>query len=142
MDRQGVLVVGGQAFTVGAAGGYSLGGGHSALSPMYGLTVDSILEVDVVIANGTLLTANSCTNPDLFWALRGGGGGTFGIVTRMVHKAHEPASNYFNSTSIITANNLACRAAGTDCATEVISAFIEFLNYTEENQPGKWTGYP
>ena len=62
---------------------------------MYGLAVDNILEVDVVIANGTLLKANKCTNEDLFWALRGGGGGTFGVVTRMVHKAHEEASNYF-----------------------------------------------
>ena len=95
MTKQGVLVVGGNALSVGAAGGYVMGGGHSVNSPMYGLVVDNVLEFDIVIANGTLLTANACTNSDLFWALRGGGGGTFGVVTRVVHKAHEPPSNYF-----------------------------------------------
>ena len=94
MDEKNVVVVGGNAQTVGAAGGYSLGGGHSALGSLYGLAVDNILEVDVVIADGSLLTANKCNNEDLFWALRGGGGGTFGIVTRMVHKAHDPAPTY------------------------------------------------
>ena len=49
-----------------------------------------------MIANGTLLTTNACNNPDLFWALKGGGGGTFGIVTRMVHKAHDKVENYFS----------------------------------------------
>ena len=95
MTKQGVIVVGGGCPTVGASGGYPLSGGHSVLSPLYGLAVDNILEVDVIIADGTLLTANECTNTDLFWALRGGGGGTFGVVTRMVHKAHDPPSNYF-----------------------------------------------
>jgi len=65
------------------------------MAPLYGLTADNILEIDVVIADGTLLTANECENTDLFWALRGGGGGTYGIVTRMVHKAHDPPSNIF-----------------------------------------------
>jgi len=96
-DAQNILIVGGNAQSVGAAGGYSQGGGHSSLSPRFGLAADNILEVDVVIANGTLLTANNCTNKDLFWAIRGGGGGTFGIVTRMVHKAHEPFDNYYGN---------------------------------------------
>jgi hypothetical protein len=60
MTKQGVLVVGGNALTVGAAGGYSLGGGHGSMSPLFGLTVDNILEIDVVTADGALLTANEC----------------------------------------------------------------------------------
>lgn len=60
MTEHDVLVVGGNSQTVGAAGGYSLGGGHSALGPLYGLAADNILEVDVVLANGTLVTANQC----------------------------------------------------------------------------------
>ena len=108
MTQENVLVVGGNALTVGAAGGYLQGGGHSAMSPLYGLAVDNTLEMDVVIADGTLLTVNSCTNEDLFWALRGGGGGTFGIVTRVVHKAHEPpaAFTFYNHT--ISVNSPAC----------------------------------
>ena len=110
MTKQGVIVVGGNALTVGAAGGYSQSGGHGAMSPKYGLAVDNILEVDVVIADGTLLTANECTNKDLFWALRGGGGGTFGVVTRMVHKAHDSPSNFFKwDLNIAAINGEACQ---------------------------------
>ena len=94
-DRQKVNIVGGNAQSVGAAGGYSLGGGHSSMSPAYGLAVDNILEVDVVLADGSLVTANKCQNQDLFWASRGGGGGSFGIVTRMVHQAHDTFDNYY-----------------------------------------------
>ena len=57
-DRQNVNVVGGNAQSVGAAGGYALGGGHSTMSPAYGLAVDNILEVDIVLADGSLVTAN------------------------------------------------------------------------------------
>ncbi|KAH9910680.1 FAD-binding domain-containing protein, partial [Epithele typhae] len=60
--------------TVGAASGWLLGGDHSALSPNYGLGVDNLLEITVVSANGTELTASSHQNTDLFWGLRGGGG--------------------------------------------------------------------
>ena len=95
MTEVGVVVVGGQAHTVGAAGGYTLGGGHSLNAIRHGLAVDNILEVDIVIADGTLVTANRCSNTDLFFACRGGGGGTFGVVTRIVYKAHDPAPNYF-----------------------------------------------
>ena len=95
MTEKEVVVVGGGALTVGAAGGYLQGGGHSANSPKLGLAVDNLLEADIVIADGTLLTINKCWHTDLFWAIRGGGGGTFGIVTRAVYKAHEKESNYF-----------------------------------------------
>ena len=127
---------------MGAAGGFTQGGGHGSLGPMYGLAVDNVLEVDVVIANGTLLTANKCTNPDLFWALRGGGGGTFGIVTRMVHKAHPTVPNYFGYTAYIGGYDDDCQAESKDCASMIMSTFVKFLNYTQEHQAGMWTGYP
>lgn len=56
------------------------GGGHSVLSNVYGLGADRVLQLRVVTPDGQLRVANACQNPDLFWALRGGGGGTFGVV--------------------------------------------------------------
>ncbi|KIL61721.1 hypothetical protein M378DRAFT_13300 [Amanita muscaria Koide BX008] len=65
-----------QALTLGA-GGWILGGGHSPLSPSYGLVIDNVLQFTLVLASGEHVTANAYQNEDLFWALRGGGGGTF-----------------------------------------------------------------
>ena len=115
MTNQNIIIVGGSRFSVGAAGGYPQGGGHSSHSPLYGLAVDNILEIDVVTADGKLLTANKCSNEDIFWALRGGGGGTFGIVTRIIYKAHEPPSNYFRYEATIFFNNEECKLSQTDC---------------------------
>ena len=56
------MVVGGEALTVGTSGGYLLGGGHGTLGPIYGLSVDNLLEADIVIADGRRLTLNMCEN--------------------------------------------------------------------------------
>ncbi|SPO07197.1 related to FAD/FMN-containing isoamyl alcohol oxidase MreA-like, putative [Cephalotrichum gorgonifer] len=86
--KKNVTVVAGFSSTVGAAGGYIQGGGHSILSPWKGLASDNVLQYTVVTAYGNHVTANSHQNKDLFWALRGGGGGTFGIVTSVTFAAH------------------------------------------------------
>jgi FAD/FMN-containing dehydrogenase len=78
--------------TTGVAG-LTLGGGIGHLSRKCGLSIDNILEVDVVLANGTLVTATSDKNADLFWAIRGGGG-NFGIVTSFLFQLH-PIRNVF-----------------------------------------------
>ncbi|KAK3935839.1 FAD binding domain-containing protein [Diplogelasinospora grovesii] len=83
----GVTVVGGEGRTVGIAGGYVAGGGHSPLSSLYGMAADQVLSVEVVTADGRFVTASATSNPDLFWALRGGGGSTYGVVTSVVFKA-------------------------------------------------------
>ncbi|CAI6232812.1 unnamed protein product [Periconia digitata] len=70
--------------TVGVAGGYAQGGGHSSYSSIYGLTADNVLRIYAVTADGRFVTADSETNADLFWAFRGGGPGNFGIVTSML----------------------------------------------------------
>ncbi|KAL2832074.1 hypothetical protein BDW59DRAFT_157535 [Aspergillus cavernicola] len=74
------VAVAGAAHTVGAAGGYIQGGGHSFLGPWKGMASDNALQFTVVTADGDLVVANEYQHPDLFWALRGGGGGTFGVV--------------------------------------------------------------
>ncbi|PKY04552.1 FAD-binding domain-containing protein [Aspergillus campestris IBT 28561] len=83
------MVTGGDCVSVGAAGGYLQGGGVPAfLGHTWGLGVDNALEFEIVTANGDLQIANSHHNPDLFWALRGGGGGTFGVVTRATMRTY------------------------------------------------------
>jgi FAD/FMN-containing dehydrogenase len=79
-------VVGGSSRSVSACGGYTLGGGHSFMSPSRGLAVDNALAFRVVLANGTVVVASACSHADLFWALRGGGGGTFGVVTQCTYR--------------------------------------------------------
>ncbi|KIM38049.1 hypothetical protein M413DRAFT_13018 [Hebeloma cylindrosporum] len=90
VDEQGRFIIGGlaQGGSVGAAGGWVMGGGHSAFSPSLGLGVDNVLEFTVVLANGKLVTTNAYQHPDLFWALRGGGGGTYGIVLSATYQTH------------------------------------------------------
>lgn len=85
---RGLAVVGGECPTVGIAGGYTQGGGHSSLASKYGLAADQTLEWEVVTGTGEMLTANRYNNSDLYWALSGGGGGTYGVTTSLTAKAH------------------------------------------------------
>ncbi|KAJ7304827.1 FAD-binding domain-containing protein [Mycena albidolilacea] len=84
-DDNDSMFIGGYAQTIGASGGWMMGGGHSVLTPSFGLGVDRVLEIKIVTPDGQLRTANACQNADLFWALRGGGGGTFGVVIESTH---------------------------------------------------------
>ncbi|MCL6495802.1 MAG: FAD-binding oxidoreductase [Ignavibacterium sp.] len=78
-------------------GGLTLGGGVGYLSRKYGLTIDSILEVDMVLADGSFVTASAKENTDLYWAIRGGGG-NFGIITSFLFQGHPVHTNYAGPT--------------------------------------------
>ena len=80
----GVAVPAGVIACTGIAG-LTLGGGTGYLTRKYGLTLDNLLEVDMVLADGSFVTANAEQHPDLFWAVRGGGG-NFGIVTSFLYR--------------------------------------------------------
>jgi FAD/FMN-containing dehydrogenase len=82
----GLAVTGGAISTTGIAG-LTLGGGFGFLMGKHGLTVDNLLSVQVVTADGDVLTVSSGEHPDLFWALRGGGG-NFGVVTSFEYRLH------------------------------------------------------
>ncbi|CAG8585820.1 unnamed protein product, partial [Penicillium salamii] len=88
LGSKGVMVVAGTANTVGITGGYIQGGGHSLLGWLHGMASDNALEFEVVLADGSLIVANDYQNSDLFFALRGGGGGSFGVVVSATVKAH------------------------------------------------------
>ena len=84
----GRYVQGGGCATVGVAG-LIQSGGFGSFSKHYGMAAASLLEAEVVTADGAVRIANACTNPDLFWALKGGGGGSLGVVTRLTLRTHE-----------------------------------------------------
>jgi FAD/FMN-containing dehydrogenase len=86
-EPQGLAPVGGTVSTVGVAG-FTLGGGSGYLSRKYGMGVDNLLSAEVVTAHGERVAASETENPDLFWALRGGGG-NFGVVTGFELQLHE-----------------------------------------------------
>jgi FAD/FMN-containing dehydrogenase len=81
-------VQGGGCTTVGVAG-LVQSGGFSNFSKAYGTAAAGLLEAEIVTADGKVLVANACTHPDLFWALKGGGGGNFGVVTRLTLRTRE-----------------------------------------------------
>ena len=65
---------------MGIAGGYIAGGGHSPMAALVGMAADQVLSMEVVLPNGRFVTANEDSNPDLYWALRGGGGSMFSAI--------------------------------------------------------------
>lgn len=86
--RGGRYVQGGGCCTVGVVG-LLAGGGFGVFSKNYGMAAASLLEAEVVTADGKVRIANACTHPDLLWALKGGVGGSFGVVTRVTVTTHE-----------------------------------------------------
>jgi hypothetical protein len=86
--KAGAYVQGGGCTTVGVAG-LAQSGGFGSFSKHYGTCAAGLLEAEVVTADGKVRIANACTNPDLFWALKGGGGGTFGVVSRVTLRVHD-----------------------------------------------------
>ena len=115
--KGGRYVQGGGCMTVGVAG-LVLGGGFGSYSKAYGLAGASLLEAEVVTADGEVRIANACTNPDLFWALKGGGGG-FGVVTRVTLRTH-PLPEFFGGASATI------KATSDDAYRRLIAKTIEF----------------
>ena len=121
MHEQGLVVVAGDCATVGAAGGYTQGGGHSALSSKFGLGADQALEWEVIDGRGRFLTASRTQNSDLYWALSGGGGGTYGVVYSLTVKAHQD----FPVTGVIL--NFTADGAGSDRFFDAVGHYHTLL---------------
>jgi FAD binding domain len=86
--KAGAYVQGGGCTTVGVAG-LIQSGGFGSFSKHYGMAAGGLLEAEVVTADGKVRIANACTNSDLFWALKGGGGGTFGVVSKLTLRVRD-----------------------------------------------------
>jgi FAD/FMN-containing dehydrogenase len=105
-------------------GGLTLGGGLGNLTRKCGLSIDNLLGADVVLSDGTFVSASESENPDLFWAIRGGGG-NFGIVTAFVFRLHKIDTVMFGPTLFPL-----------DRAEEVMRWYREFLPNAEEDLTG------
>ncbi|KAK8081386.1 hypothetical protein PG996_000167 [Apiospora saccharicola] len=110
-DSIGARVVVGSCPTVGVAGGYTAGGGHGLLTSIYGMAADSVLEWEVVLPTGELVTATPHNDhADLYWALSGGGAGTFGVIVSLTTRIYpdEPmvgASFSFDTNSTVSGDH-------------------------------------
>ncbi|KAF8838009.1 FAD-binding domain-containing protein [Paxillus ammoniavirescens] len=130
VNQSGRTIVGGSIASIGAAGGWLADGGHSALSPTYGLGVDNAIEISVVLSTGEQLTVNNYQNPDLFWALRGGGGSTYGIVTSVTYRMYPlvPAQKYLFRANVTNSSAM----------QELVG---EFLHSQTQFTDDGWGGY-
>ncbi|KAG9494804.1 hypothetical protein J7337_013943 [Fusarium musae] len=113
------IAVGGSAKTVGAIGGYLQGGGHGPASHDFGLAADQVLEFKVVLASGEVVTASASEYVDLFTALRGGGGGTFGVVVEATIKVYP--------TRPVLKHSLTIGAPNTNIS-DLVNATVEVLS--------------
>jgi FAD/FMN-containing dehydrogenase len=113
----GRYVQGGGCTTVGVAG-LLLGGGFGSFSKAYGMAAASLLEAEIVTADGVIRIVNEARDGDLFWALKGGGGGTFGVVTRLTAATH-PLPNKFG------ALNVTIQARSDEAYRRLLARFID-----------------
>src|SRR5208282_328006 len=116
----GKYVQGGGCTTV-CLGGLVQGGGFGSFSKHYGTAAGGLLEAEVVTADGQIRVANACTNPDLFWALKGGGGGTYGVVSKLTLRTHD-LPEYFGIV------NFTVKAASDDAYRRLIREFVSFYH--------------
>ncbi len=121
-------VQGGGCATVGVAG-LVLGGGFGSYSKNYGTAAASLLEAEIVTADGSVRIANPCINSDLFWALKGGGGGTFGVATRLTLRTH-PLPKFFGFVAVTI------QAASGDAFSWLVDRFVDF--YAERLNNPHW----
>ena len=116
--RGGKYVQGGGCLSVGLAG-LVQSGGFGSYSKHYGSAAGSLLEAEVVTADGEIRIANACTNPDLFWALKGGGGGSFGVISKMTLRLHD-LPEFFGFV------NFKIKAASDDAYQRLVRQFVSF----------------
>jgi FAD/FMN-containing dehydrogenase len=126
--KGGRYVQGGGCLTVGLAG-LVQSGGFGSWSKHYGTAAGSLLEAEVVTADGQIRIANACTNPDLFWALKGGGGGTFAVVSKMTLRTHDLPEFFGVATFKV-------KAASDDAYKRLLLEFVSF--YKEHLFNDRW----
>jgi FAD/FMN-containing dehydrogenase len=120
--KGGRYVQGGGCMTVGVAG-LVQSGGFGSFSKRYGTAASNLLQAEIVTADGKIRTVNACNDPDLFWALKGGGGGSFGVVTSLTLRTHD-LPEYFGGA------NMTIKAASDDDLRRLLMRFVDFYART------------
>jgi FAD/FMN-containing dehydrogenase len=118
--KGGRYVQGGGCATVGVAG-LIQSGGFGSFSKNYGTAAGGLLEAEIVTADGEVRIANTCMNPDLFWAIKGGGGGSLGVVTKLTLRTRELPAIFGRIT-------MKTRAGSDDAFRRLIDRFIGFYS--------------
>jgi len=118
--QAGGYVQGGGCMTVGVAG-LVQSGGFGSFSKAYGLAAASLLEAEIVTADGVVRIANACTNPELFWGLKGGGGGSLGVVTRLTLRVHKLPETF-------GAVNMTIKAASAAAFRRLVGLIVDFYS--------------
>ena len=114
----GRYVQGGGCTDVGVAG-LIQSGGFGSFSKNFGTAASNLLEAEIVTADGQIRVANACTNPDLFWALKGGGGGSWGVVTKLTLRTHDLPPHFGVAWGTI-------KAQSDDAFRRLIARFVAF----------------
>ncbi|MCX4980806.1 FAD-binding oxidoreductase [Streptomyces sp. NBC_00572] len=138
----GLATTGGVVSTTGI-GGLTLGGGMGHLARRYGLSCDNLIAADVVTAEGALVSCDTERNPDLFWALRGGGG-NFGVAVSLAYRLH-PVTDVFGGLSCYPLDGGVARAWQemiTVAPWELNSILVLALGPEEPFLPERWHGRP
>lgn len=120
-------VQGGGCATVGAAGGFTQGGGFGSYSKKFGTGAAGIIEAEIVLANGNVVIANKCQHQDLFWAIKGGGASTFGVVTKLTLLTHELPNTFGNVKGSIVAKT-------DDAYKQLLDEFVRFYPKNLNNE--------
>ncbi|KAI2471066.1 FAD-binding domain-containing protein [Annulohypoxylon bovei var. microspora] len=132
MNTNNITVVSPGCGTVGGVGGWMSAGGHTTLTSTFGLGADQVLSLGVVTASGRFVTADPYTNTDLFYAIRGGGGATYGVVTSAIYKAYPPVNVTSSSLTLSLAqpSNTSTPMPGVTTDAEIfwqgVSAYYRF----------------
>jgi FAD/FMN-containing dehydrogenase len=121
VTTKGAKYVQGGGCTTVCLGGLVQSGGFGSYSKHYGTAAGSLLEAEVVTADGQIRIANACTNPDLFWALKGGGGGSYGVVSKMTLRVHD-LPEFFGVA------NFKIQAASDDAYRRLLREFVSFYH--------------
>ncbi|HEX4080489.1 MAG TPA: FAD-binding oxidoreductase [Rhizomicrobium sp.] len=116
--KAGRYVQGGGCTDVGVAG-LIQSGGFGSFSKAFGTAASGLLEAEIVTADGQIRIANACTNPDLFWALKGGGGGSWGVVTKLTLRTHALPAHFGSAWGTI-------KAKSDDSFRKLIARFVAF----------------
>lgn len=120
--KGGRYVQGGGCMTVGVAG-LVQSGGFGSFSKRYGTAASALLEAEIVTADGKLRTVNACNDADLFWALKGGGGGSFGVVTSLTLKTHDLPE-------FLGGAGMFVKAASDEDFRQLLARFVDFYAST------------